>query len=145
SDLVASLPRGRTVEFIAEFAVEYALQVQGVWLGWPAPMVEVLRHWTARNHRATLAREREELVLVAAEFDSAVRRVLDDSREQASAHDGAPATVTVELMRDRDDTPDGGSRTLSDGEIVSILRNWTVGELATLSASVGILVDHLSR
>lgn len=143
-ELVATVPRDRAVEFIAEFALEYALQSQRVWLGWPAYTVESLRHWTARNHRATLAREREELVSVAAEFDAVVRRVLDDNRGQAA--DGAVAeSVTVELMRDRLETADGESRRLSDDEIVSILRNWTVGELATLSASVGILVDHLAR
>ncbi|HRN30439.1 MAG TPA: cytochrome P450, partial [Terrimesophilobacter sp.] len=153
-DLVVRLPRNRTVEFIAEFALEYALQAQRAWLGWPAYTLESLRHWTARNHRATLAREREELVSVAAEFDAAVRRVLADNREEASAHgttsaaagDSVTATsVTAQLMRDRLDTSDGESRVLSDEEIVSILRNWTVGELATLSASVGILVDHLAR
>lgn len=32
---------------------------------------------------------------------------------------------------------------LTDEDITSILRNWTVGELGSLAASVGILVQHL--
>lgn len=35
-------------------------------------------------------------------------------------------------------------RPLSNEEIASLLRNWTVGELGTLSASVGILVHFLA-
>ena len=35
-------------------------------------------------------------------------------------------------------------RVLDDEEIVSILRNWTVGELSTIAASVGILAHYLA-
>lgn len=38
-----------------------------------------------------------------------------------------------------------GARHLKDDEIVSILRNWTVGEVGTISASVGILVHYISE
>src|SRR5690606_29816195 len=33
---------------------------------------------------------------------------------------------------------------LSDEALISILRNWTVGELGTIAASVGILVHYLA-
>jgi len=36
-------------------------------------------------------------------------------------------------------------RPLTDKELVSILRNWTVGELGTISASVGIVLNTLAR
>jgi cytochrome P450 len=38
-----------------------------------------------------------------------------------------------------------GKRNLADEEIVSILRNWTVGELATISACVGILLAFFAE
>lgn len=155
-DLVARIPRGHEFEFIAQFALEYALQAQRAWLGWPEYTVDALRHWTARNHRATLRREREELDAVAAEFDSAVRRVLADERARmdqraladghqaadaaAGAVSGTVGSVTAQLLRD---TVDGVP--LTDEDIVSILRNWTVGELGTMSASVGILVAYLAE
>lgn len=71
--------------------------------------------------------------------DPALGLTAAGSVDAVTMDDGDPRDRDVlgELMRDRVDTPDGGSRTLSDGEIDSILRNWTVGELATLSASVG--------
>ncbi|WP_232090462.1 cytochrome P450 family protein [Billgrantia diversa] len=36
-------------------------------------------------------------------------------------------------------------RPLADAEIVSIIRDWTVGELGTIAASVGILVRYLAE
>lgn len=161
-DLVSRIPRGHEIEFIAQFALEYALQAQRAWLGWPEYTVDALRHWTARNHRATLHREREELDAVAVEFDSTVRRVLADHRARPPAANGIPAVassaepsaasiatlgniisgtdVTSQLLREQiNGVP------LTDEEIVSILRNWTVGELGTMSASVGILVAYLAE
>lgn len=139
-DLVSRIPRGHDIEFIAQFALEYALQAQRAWLGWPEYTVDALRHWTARNHRATLHREREELDAVAAEFDVTVRRVLDDLRAETAATGAGANDVTSQLMREQvNGVP------LTDEEIVSILRNWTVGELGTMSASVGILVAYLAE
>lgn len=178
-DLVSRIPRGQELEFIAQFALEYALQAQRAWLGWPEYTVDALRHWTARNHRATLHREREELDAVAAEFDATVRRVLTDHRARPVSANGTPADasgtgpgvgpsagsgagsstgsstgslatlgstpggtddVTSQLLREQiNGVP------LTDEEIVSILRNWTVGELGTMSASVGILVAYLAE
>lgn len=134
-DLVSHVPRGLAVEFIAQFALEYALQAQRAWLGWPEYTVDALRHWTARNHRATLGRVREELDAVAAEFDATVRRVLADHRANES-----DSPVMAQLVREQID-----SRPITDDEIVSILRNWTVGELGTMSASVGILVAYVAE
>lgn len=53
------------------------------------------------------------------------------------AGDGAGSAVTSRLLRW---TMDG--RPLADSEIACIVRNWTVGELATMAASVGILAGY---
>lgn len=145
-DLVSRVPRSEDVGFIGQFALEDALQAQRAWLGWPEYTVDALRHWTARNHLATLHREREELDAVAAEFDATVRRVLTDHRARTDADStaadstAANTNVTSQLLNEKvDGVP------LTDDEIVSILRNWTVGELGTMSASVGILVAYLAE
>lgn len=139
-NLIARLPRGVQMDFISAFALEFALEAQRAWLGWPAYTVDALRHWTARNHRATLARDREELDAVAADFDATVRRVLADRRALDQENSAAASDITSQLLWEHiEGVP------LSDEELVSILRNWTVGELGTMSASVGILVDYLAR
>lgn len=47
--------------------------------------------------------------------------------------------VTAELLGERVD-----GRTLTDAELVSMIRNSTVGELSTIAACVGILVAFLA-
>jgi cytochrome P450 len=56
------------------------------------------------------------------------------------AGDGAPDDNTTRLTRERVD-----GRPLTEAEIVSIVRNWTVGELGTIAASVGIVIHYLAE
>ena len=55
---------------------------------------------------------------------------------------GAQASddITTSLLRQQ-----VWARALRDEEIVSVLRNWTVGEIGTISAAVGILAHHISE
>ena len=70
---------------------------------------------------------------VAERFDQMIRELLETRRT-------APATdVTGELLGDRVD-----GRPLTTEEIVSILRNWTAGDLGSLATSVGVLVHFLA-
>jgi len=132
--LVKGLPVGRT-ELMASLADDFSLQIQSTFLGWPAALHQRLREWTRKNHAATLARDKAAMVDVAYEFDGHIRELLT-VRRTAGIH--APDDMTTSLLREQI-----GDRLLGDEEIVSILRNWTVGELATISACVGILA-HLS-
>lgn len=135
-NLVDNLPTVGEIEFMSAFAEDFALQVQSAFLGWPAQLNEPLRRWTRKNHAATLARDRAAMEDVAFEFDGYIRDLLATRRDTGA---DAPADMTTCLLRERI-----GDRLLDDEEIVSILRNWTVGELSTISASVGILAHYLA-
>lgn len=135
--LVQSLPPSGEVELMATFAQDFALELQSAFLGWPTAMHEPLRQWTRNNHAATLARDRDAMAAVALEFDGYIKDLLA-VRHAAGAD--APDDITTCLLRERI-----GERLLSDDEIVSILRNWTVGELATMAACVGILAHYLAE
>lgn len=135
--LVQSLPASGEVELMATFAQDFALQLQSAFLGWPIAMHEPLRQWTRNNHAATLARDRNAMAAVALEFDGYIKDLLA-VRHAAGAD--APDDITTCLLRERI-----GERLLSDDEIVSILRNWTVGELGTMAACVGILAHYLAQ
>ncbi|MHB1235226.1 MAG: cytochrome P450 [Microbacteriaceae bacterium] len=137
AELVDTLPRDVEVEFIERFALTFALRAQRRWLGWPHAVEQTLREWTSRNHRATLARDRDALAAIANAFDSTIRSVLDARRAPYSVR---VDDLTQELLDERFE-----GRPLSDDELVSILRNWTVGELGTISASVGIIVRYLAE
>lgn len=134
--MVQSLPAHEPVELISKFAQIFALQIQCAWLGWPDDLHEPLRRWTLKNHAATLARDETAQTAVAQEFDGYITDLLA-VRRQAGAD--APDDVTTHLLNNKT-----LGRPLTEDEIVSILRNWTVGELATIAASIGILVHYLA-
>lgn len=134
-DLVAALPRGE-VELMADLAADFANHVQCRFMGWPETLREPLREWSVKNQEATLALDRAAMAAVAVEFDGYISEQLDLRR---SAGPAAPADTTTRLLAE---TVDG--RPLADQEIVSLVRNWTVGELGTIAASVGIIVHYLA-
>lgn len=136
-ELVASLAGIPSTELIASFAEPYAVRIQCAFLGWPQSLHEPLRQWIRRNREATLARDAEAMAAVALEFDGHIRTQLE-ARMKAGAD--APDDVTTGLLRQ---TIDG--RPLDHAEIVSILRNWTVGELGTISACIGIIAQFLAE
>ena len=136
-ELVQSLPENGTTDVIPEFAEDFALRIQCAFMGWREDLHESLREWLHRNQQATLSGDRDAMAQVAVDFDSTIRSLLAERRE---TEDQAPGDTTTALMNE---TVNG--RALTDAELVSILRNWTVGEVGTISASVGIIMHALAR
>ncbi|NAW34403.1 cytochrome P450 [Halomonas alimentaria] len=134
--VVDRLPADGEVEAMAEMGQDFALEIQCAFMGWPAALHEPLRAWVKRQQAATLAQDREALGELALEFDGVIREQLELRR---AAGDDAPDDVTTRIMNETVE-----ERALADEEIVSILRNWTVGELGTISASIGILMRYLA-
>lgn len=132
-DIVVGLPRGETVKTVAGIGVPFAVRSQSAWLGWSPGLEDELVGWMRDNHAATRSGDRARTAEVAARFDRMIRALLEERR-------GGPVTdVTGELMQD---TVHG--RPLTDEELVSILRNWTAGDLGSLATSVGVIVHHLA-
>ena len=136
TDIVKSVPRNNPTEIIASVAQTFALQIQCAFLGWPEDMQEPLRQWSRDNHEATLAQDRERLARVAEEFSSYITALLNNRRE---AGESAPVDITSRFLKTK-----VGDALLTDEEIVSILRNWTAGEIGTIAASIGILIHFLA-
>ncbi|WP_424109701.1 cytochrome P450 [Rothia mucilaginosa] len=141
--LISELPRGEEVDVMQGFGQAYAMRVQNAFMGWPACLEQPLTEWIEKNRVATLRRDREEIAKVALEFDGYIRQLLDERREDAAA--GNPKDVTAELLTDTVQLPGEEPRAMTDEEIVSLIRNWTVGELSTVSATVGVFVNFLAR
>ena len=74
---------------------------------------------------------------VADQFDEIIRSVLVPRRAAGAA---APDDVTTRLCRDEVD-----GRRLTEAELVSILRNWTGGDLGSIALCVGVIVVHLGE
>jgi cytochrome P450 len=135
--LVQALQARDEVEFIDNFANGFAIRSQCASLGWPLDLCEPLRLWTAKNRQATFAEDRAAMAEIAREFEGYVQELLKIRRV---AGDQASDDITSSLLRQRVQ-----GRPLRDEEIVSVLRNWTVGEIGTISAALGILAHHLSE
>jgi cytochrome P450 len=136
SKLVQDVTAQEKVEFVTAAALPFAARVQCAFLGWPSKLEEPLVTWTRRNHEATLAQDRKAMSKLALEFKDIIDELLE-TRQRAGA---TPETdLTAALMHEK-----VWGRPLSNEELASILRNWTVGEIGTISAAVSIIAHYLA-
>ena len=131
TELVAA---GGTFDAVHEVGARYAVRAQSAWLGWRADLEDTLLNWVAENRAASRSRDTERMRRVAEDFDAIVASLVAERR--ATPHDD----VTARLMTVR--AEDGG--TLSDDELVSVLRNWTGGDLSSLALCAGIVLHWLA-
>jgi cytochrome P450 len=134
-ELLGPLLTGAEFDFVDSFALPFALKCQCHFLGWPEALTDPVRQWTRRNREAILANDRAALAEVAREFESRIRNLVEERRKAAVV---AP-DITTALMLAR-----VNGRLLADDELASIFRNWTVGEVGSVAAAVGILAGHLA-
>ncbi len=137
AELVAELPRGTVVDAVSDIGAVFAVRAQCEWLGWPGDLEPRLLEWMRENHAATRSGDRNWTADVAEQFDEIVRSVV---RPRRTADADAPDDVTTRLCRDL-----VNDRLLTEEELVSILRNWTGGDLGSIALCVGVLVAHLAR
>ncbi len=134
-DLLQGL-RGRDdVEFISAFAQPFAFQTLCLFVGWPAATGEQLRGWAHGNQAAAFSHDHAAGATLAHEFAGYVTEAL---RVRRAAGGTAPDDLLSRLMA----TTVAGA-TLSDEDIVSLLRNWTAGH-GTVAAALGIVVGYLA-
>lgn len=129
------LPEGE-VEMMGALADDLALELQCAFMGWPETLHEPLRDWMAASAEATRSRDPAATARVAQVFAG---HVADQLEARRRAGEAAPDDPTTRLLRERID-----GRPLTLDEIVSIVRNWTVGELGTIAASIGIVAWYLA-
>jgi len=134
-DIVGRLPRAVTIDAVRDFGYPFAVRAQTAWLGWQGGERTLLA-WMHENHHATRSGDRSRTAAVAAAFDEIVAQQVRSRRAQGSA---APDDPTTELLRIH-----VNGRRLADEDIVSILRNWTAGDLGSMAASIGVVVHFIA-
>ncbi len=132
-DLVRSAMQRGFIECIGDLAEPYAVAAQCIFMGWPPHARTQILDWQRRNTAAIQQQDRAALTALAAEFEALVSMLLDEEGR------GEPEDTTAMLRRDRID-----GRALTNGEIAGILRNWTAGEIGTISAAIGIVLEYLA-
>ena len=137
AELVAKLPKGKTLDAVADVGAIFAVRAQCEWLGWPSTLEPQLLAWMDENHSATRSGEHAQMAKVADKFDNIIRSVIKPRRENMNQ---AADDVTTRLCNEKLD-----GKLLTEAELVSILRNWTGGDLGSIALCVGVLVSYLAK
>lgn len=143
-EVVAALPRGVTVDAVEDVGLLVAVRAQSRWLGWPAALEQILCNWVRDNHEATRSGELARTRATAERFDEIVLQQMTRRRTTVSASSGLD--VTAELMQTTVEDPavPGGQRFLTDGETISLLRNWTAGDLGSVARAIGVVLHYVA-
>ena len=147
-EVIADVPAaGIEVDAVAELGAVFAVRGQTAWLGWPRELEPELLQWMVDNHEASRSGELTRTAEVAEHFDALIRSVVAPRRQ---AGEDAPDDVTTRLLHQRIALPDpevpgSTDRALRDEEIVSILRNWTGGDLGSIALCIGVLVTSVAQ
>lgn len=128
---------GATTDAVADLGARYAVRAQSAWLGWPASLEQTLLAWMDANHSASRSGDPARTAAVAAEFNTIIRGLLDPRRD---AGEEAPDDLTTELVQLRA----ASGHQLSDEVLVSVLRNWTGGDLGSIALCVGVVLHWLA-
>lgn len=136
--LLRELPAVARICLISDFGAKFAVRAQSTWLGWPAALEQELLDWMADNLAASRSGEYERTAAVAQRFDAIISELIATRRPQLDGG-AAPADVTAELMTD-----ESLGRRLRDEEVVSILRNWTAGDLGSIASAIGVIGHFLA-
>ena len=134
-EIIGAVPRGVTIDAVTEIGYPFAVRAQADWLGWQGDEDRLLA-WMGENHAATRSRDRSQTAVVAAAFDDLVLSQVRGRREMGSAAPKDPTTELLEIALN--------GALLPDTDIVSILRNWTAGDLASMAAALGVVVYFLA-
>lgn len=135
AELSAGMIARDEAELLSDFAEPFALRTLCVFLGWPDELWECLGGWTHGNQQAAFSRDPAAGRALAKLITEHVQANLDEHRGPHQAgNDVTDALLATSV--------DGA--TLSDEQIVSILRNWIAGE-GTVAGGISLLVLHLAR
>lgn len=136
------------VDAVGDIGAVLAVRAQCRWLGWPAELEPRLLAWMDANHAASRDGSLDRTAAVAAEFDEIIASVVDPRRGGAApgeVADDVPDDVTTRLLLRRVSPPDAPQgRPLTEAEVVSVLRNWTGGDLGSIALCVGVLLTALA-
>lgn len=131
-ELAADAAARGTVDSVNDLGAQYAVRAMTTWLGWPAELDETLVAWVADNNAATRSGELARTAEVAERFDAIIRSVVEPLQEHPDD------SVTSRLVHD-----DSLGRRLEFDEVVSVLRNWTAGDLSSMAYCIGVVLDAL--
>ncbi|MCJ8317609.1 cytochrome P450 [Idiomarina sp.] len=130
--IISRITPNTALDVVSKIAKPFALHIQSAFLGWPESLTGTLGEWLEANQQAIVNNDRATLKQKADEFEALIHQQLDVRRQSGSAKDDNTCRLMHETV-----TVNGETRRLHEEEVVSILRNWTAGEVGTIAAAIG--------
>ncbi|MCK8514718.1 cytochrome P450 [Methylonatrum kenyense] len=137
TQLMTELPRGEVLDAVSEIGAVFAVRAQCEWLGWPKELEPRLLQWMTDNHAAIRSRSHKEMSDLATQFDEIIRSVIHPRRANKVQEND---DVTTRLCHDI-----SLGRLLTETELISIMRNWTAGDLGSIALCVGVIAHHIAH
>ncbi len=132
--IIAEFPAGQ-FDAVADLGIKFAIGGSVAWLGWPSDLEPELTAWVSDHREAIIAGDLAASALVAERFDSMMAGLIRQRQ-------GRPASdVTGELIGART----GEVGPLTEADVISVLRNWTGGDLSSVARCVGVVVAWLAE
>lgn len=134
--VVAQALKNGSADAVGQLGARYAVRAMMVWLGWPEHLEQRLLDWVMSNIAASRSGDREKIAQVAADFDQIISEVVEPRLKAPESFND----VTTQLVMDEQ-----LGRRLEFPEIVSILRNWTGGDLTSMALCIGVICHGLAH
>ena len=165
TELMSELPKGKTLNAVDDIGAVFAVRAQCTWLGWPAELEPRLLQWMRDNHSASRSKDNARMAQVAQDFDDIIRLVISPYRNT----DAMAGMFNASIAKNRTDVNSVNinsidmnsidmnsitaqlccerinGRELSEAELVSILRNWTGGDLGSIALCVGVIIAYIAQ
>ena len=160
TELMSELPKGKTLNAVDDIGAVFAVRAQCTWLGWPAELEPRLLQWMRDNHSASRSKDNATMTQVAQDFDDIIRLVISPYRNtdaMAGMFNASIAKNSTDVNSVNINSIDMNSitaqlcceringRELSEAELVSILRNWTGGDLGSIALCVGVIIAYIAQ
>ena len=160
TELMSELPKGKTLNAVDDIGAVFAVRAQCAWLGWPAELEPRLLQWMRDNHSASRSKDNARMAQVAQDFDDIIRLVISPYRNidaMAGMFNASIAKNSIDVNSVNINSIDMNSitaklcceringRELSEAELVSILRNWTGGDLGSIALCVGVIIAYIAQ
>ena len=165
TELMSELPKGKMLNAVDDIGAVFAVRAQCTWLGWPAELEPRLLQWMRDNHSASRSKDNARMAQVAQDFDDIIRLVISPYRNT----DAMAGMFNASIAKNRTDVNSVNinsidmnsidmnsitaqlccerinGRELSEAELVSILRNWTGGDLGSIALCVGVIIAYIAQ
>lgn len=139
-NIVSKMTPNTALDVVSKIAKPFALHIQCAFLGWPESLTSALGEWLEANQQAIVNNDRAMLKQKADEFEALIRQQLDVRRQSGSTKGDNTYRLMHETITVNDKT-----RYLHEEEIVSILRNWTAGEVGTIAAAISSIFNFFAE